>query len=169
MDKFYAKGLLEESVSLEIQEQITKEMLQLINAQKMKTPHFTKSEQIAIKIKKQLFLHMDADINTSSLAKKHNISERSLQNAFKSLYDITPTQFIRLLKLNHVHHELIEKNSETTSVIRIAQKWGFKHMGKFSQHYKALFGQNPSITLKTSNQVINEMHEECAQRQEEMT
>ena len=169
INRFSNKNFLEHEVSMNIEHEITKAMLRLTYEQEKNIPHFTKSERIAIRIKKQLFLHMDANVSISSLAKEYNISERSLQNSFRSLYDITPVQFIRLLKLNHVHHELIEKNAKDSSVIRTAQKWGFKHMGKFSQHYKVLFGQNPSTTLKSSNQMINDMHKECVQRQEEMT
>lgn len=162
------KRPLENSLSLEIEKQVIDAMLTLTNDQEAKIPQFTPSEKRAITIKQQLFRHMDANVNISALAKKHNISERSLQNAFKSLYDITPTKFIRLLKLNHVHHELTEKSSKETSVIRVAQKWGFEHMGKFSAYYTELFGENPSLTLKNKNLTVSQMNKACVQRKEEL-
>jgi len=168
INKFCEKSPLETKISTDIQNQVTQAMIELTSSQKAMTPSFTQSEQIAIKIKKELFAHMDANISTASLSKTHNISQRSLQNAFKSLYDLTPTQFIRLLKLNHVHHELVQKNAKGTSVIRVAQKWGFKHMGKFSAYYTELFKENPSVTLKTDEALVNEMNEACVQRQEEI-
>ena len=111
---------------------------------------------------------MDAPINIASLAIKHQISEKSLQNAFKSLFGFTPKLFFRLTKLNLIHHELIHSNSKETSVIRVANKWGFKHMGNFSKQYTELFEENPSITLKTVNPMIDEINEQCVQRKEEI-
>lgn len=168
IDVFADRKIIEEHISIKIEKLITESMLQLISEQEVCTPHFTKSEKIVLNIKKQLFSHMDGKMSISSLAKEYNISEKSLQNAFRSLYDITPVQFIRLLKLNHVHHELVQNRSVTTSVSRAAQKWGFTHMGKFSRYYTDLFGENPSSTLKKINPEMKEMSEKCVQRQEEM-
>ena len=168
IDVFADRKIIEEHISIKIEKLVTEAMLHLIAEQEISTPRFTKSEKIVLNIKKQLFTHMDGKISISSLAKKYNISEKSLQNAFRSLYDITPVQFIRLLKLNHVHHELVQNRSVSTSVSRVAQKWGFSHMGKFSKHYTELFGENPSVTLKKINPEIKEMSEKCVQRQEEM-
>ncbi len=160
--------LLDTQTSLQIEEKITKAMLQLLASQEASTPHFTKSEKIALKIKKQLFKHMDHKMTVASLAESHNISIKSLQNAFKSLFGITPNHFMRLLKLNLVHHELVQSTPAQTTVQRVAQKWGFAHMGNFSRYYKDLFGEYPSVTLKTIIPSIDGMKQHCVERQEEM-
>ncbi len=51
--------------------------------------------------------------------------------------------------------------------MRVAQKWGFRHMGKFSKYYTELFGENPSVTLKTKP-IIDGMNEHCVERKEEI-
>lgn len=169
IDEFAEDSPLGEQTSMQIEKQVTEAMLQLISEQKVSTPRFTKSEKIVIAIKKQLFSHMDGKMRMATLAKEHNISEKSLQNAFRSLYDLKPVQFIRLLKLNHIHHELIQSKPKETSVLRVAQKWGFAHMGRFSKYYTELFGEYPSVTLKNRNPMISEMSEHCVERKEEMT
>jgi len=115
IDKFSDDSPLDVQISIQIEKQITKAMLQTINKQDVNTPHFTKSEKITLSIKKQLFFHMDGKMNIASLAKEHNISEKSLQNGFRSLYDLTPARFIRLLKLNLVHNELLQSKFKETS------------------------------------------------------
>ena len=90
---------------------------------------------------------MDGKVSISSLSKQHAVSEKTLQNSFKSLFGFTPKLFLRQLKLNLVHHDLVNSSSSYTTVSRIAQKWGFTHMGRFSQYYTILFGENPSVTL----------------------
>jgi hypothetical protein len=52
--------------------------------------------------------------------------------------------------------------------MRVAQKWGFSHMGRFSKYYTDLFGENPSSTLKISIPQIDGMKVHCVERQEEM-
>jgi len=50
------------------------------------------------------------------------------------------------MKLNHVYHSLKYKNDKKESVIKIAHKWGFTHMGHFSSYYKKLFEETPTQT-----------------------
>ena len=159
---------LDTQTSMEIEKQITEAMLKLLDVQEAQTPYFTKSEKIALEIKQKLFKHMDGKMNINSLAKDYTITTKSLQNAFRSLFDLTPNQFTRLLKLNLVHHELTHSNATNTSVMRIAQKWGFAHMGRFSKYYTELFGENPSITLKNINPLVDGMHTHCVERKEEI-
>jgi len=168
MNRFSEIPTLDSKTSLKIEADITETMLQLLNTQEAQIPHFTKSEKIALEIKQKLFKHMDGKMTISSLAKNYTISTKSLQNAFRSLFDITPNVFARLLKLNLVHHELIYSSSSDTSVQSIAQKWGFAHMGRFSKYYKELFRETPSHTLKTAIPVIDGMNIHCVERQEEM-
>ena len=168
IDEYGEYLLLNTQTSKQIESRITQTILQMLEEQEDHTPHFTKSEKTVLKIKRKLFKHMDGKMNITSLAKEYMITEKSLQNAFRSLYDLTPNQFIRLLKLNLVHHELIQSNHTLTTVQQVAQKWGFAHMGRFSKYYTELFGNNPSITLKTINPTIDGMSVHCVERKEEL-
>ena len=168
IDTFADNETLDTETSIHLETQVTEAILQLIETQEAQTPHFTKSEKIALEIKQKLFKHMDGKLSIESLAKEYTISSKSLQNAFRSLFDLTPNQFTRLLKLNLVHHELIQSKSTDTLVMRVAQKWGFAHMGRFSKYYTDLFGENPSATLKISMPQIDGMKIHCVERKEEM-
>ena len=111
---------------------------------------------------------MDGKINIASLSEQHQVSQQTLQNSFKSLFGFTPQRFLRLLKLNLVHHDLREASTEKDSVSKVALKWGFMHMGRFSRYYTELFGENPSVTLKTYYFKENSMTSECTMRKEEI-
>ena len=166
--EFTQNSPLDTQTSIQIEKQITEAMLQLLDEQEAQTPRFTKSEKIALEIKQKLFKHMDGKLTIASFAKEYTISAKSLQNAFRSLFDLTPNQFMRLLKLNLVHHELIQSKSSQTSVLKVAQKWGFAHMGRFSKFYTELFLENPSVTLKTDTPLPDGMKEHCVERKEEI-
>ena len=168
LDTYSEREALTLQTSMGVEAQIVDAMMHILDEQEANNPHFTKSEKIALNIRKAFFNHMDAPIDIAALSEKHHISEKSLQNAFKSLFGFTPKLFFRLTKLNLVHHELIKSNSKDISVMRVAQKWGFRHMGKFSKYYTELFGENPSVTLKTVNPMMDGMSEHCVQRKEEI-
>jgi len=163
-----SSSLLDAQTSIQIEKKITEVMLKLLDVQEAQIPHFTKSEKIALKIKKKLSKHMDHTMRVEDLAKQYTISVKSLQNAFKSLFDLRPSEFMRLLKLNIVHHELIKSKSSQTTVLKVAQKWGFSHMGRFSKFYTELYGENPSVTLKNISPLLDGMSTHCVERKEEI-
>jgi AraC-like DNA-binding protein len=110
-------------------------------------PKLTKGEKIALEIRDRVYHHIEPDITIKKFAESYGVTEQTLQNAFKSLFNMTPHKFLRNLKLNHVRRELLQVSSKDTTVVKIANRWGFTHMGHFSGYYTRLFGENPSVTL----------------------
>jgi transcriptional regulator GlxA family with amidase domain len=41
-----------------------------------------------------------------------------------------------------------------TSVTEVATRWGFSHLGRFSQIYKEKYGQSPSKTLQNGASIV---------------
>jgi AraC-like DNA-binding protein len=140
----------------------------LLDTQDLKISKLTKGEKVALAIRDQVYAHMDGKVNIASLARQHNVSEGTLQNSFKSLFGFTPKNFLRQMKLNLVYRDLKEADIEYETVSNVARRWGFMHMGHFSNYYTELFGENPSQTLKTPYLPENSMSGECVERQEEM-
>jgi len=157
------------NVLKDAEEQISDLLKKLLTQQ---TPIFrklTKGEKKALEIRDQVYEHMDAKIDIDHLVKQHQISHKTLQNSFKSLFGFTPGHFLLQLKLNLVYNELLKSDPKQTTVSQTAQKWGFMHMGHFSGYYSKLFGELPSHTLQTEyleNMPIIEKG--CVSRQEEM-
>lgn len=133
-----------------------------------RAPQLTKGEETALAIRDQVYHHMDGKVNIESFAKQYKVSVQTLENAFKSLFGFTPKKFLQLLKLNLVHHDLQNADPKTCTVSKMALKWGFHHMGRFSQAYTKLFGENPSKTLKSLEYIRGNMISTCTSRQEEM-
>ncbi len=154
---------------LNVMEDEILEMLQsLFTTQVLETPRLTKGEHISFDILEKVYGHMDGKINIKTLAQEYAVSGHTLQTSFKALFGFTPKRFFRLLKLNHVYYDLKNADAQSSSVSKIAQKWGFTHMGRFSLYYKELFGENPSVTLKRALKKTENMTSECASRKEEM-
>jgi AraC-like DNA-binding protein len=150
------------------EEEILKVIMKLLSEQTPGKAKLTDGEKTALEIRDQVFHHMDGNISISSLSKQYKVSEQTLQNSFKSLFGFTPKLFLRLLKLNIVRQELQKNDPEQNTVSKVALKWGFRHMGRFSAYYADLFGEKPSQTLKNAQAEEKGLTEACVSRQEEI-
>ena len=109
--------------------------------------HLTEGEKTALEIRTFLLNSLEETMTIKSIVEQFEISDKTLQNSFMSLFGITPKHFINLLKLNRAHEDLLYTDLKTTNVSDIATKWGFSHFGRFAKDYKDLFGVLPSETL----------------------
>lgn len=75
------------------------------------------------------------------------VSGRRLQQGFREQMGMSPTVYLRVVRLERVHRDLV---AGTGSVTDIALRWGFTHLGRFADAYRERFGQAPSETLRTN-------------------
>jgi AraC family ethanolamine operon transcriptional activator len=85
-------------------------------------------------------------LDLQSMAKATSLSPRTLQRMFRAEYGLCPQEWMRVERLNRVREELM-RPSDCGSVTETATRWGFFHLGRFSQYYRNLFGEKPSDTL----------------------
>jgi AraC-like DNA-binding protein len=92
--------------------------------------------------------HAGEDIGTADIAEAARIRPRALQQAFRQYRDTTPMTYLRRVRLDHAHRELLAADpSRGDTVSAIAARWGFAHAGRFSIAYHAVYGCLPSHTL----------------------
>lgn len=88
------------------------------------------------------------DICVDELARLAHMSLRSLYLLFERCAGTTPKNYIRRRKLEHVHAALTDPSRPVQNITGVALDYGFTHLGRFSEHYKAAFGVLPSDSLK---------------------
>lgn len=81
------------------------------------------------------------------LAQVAGASARSLQEAFQRHLQITPLEYVRRTRLDRTRRDLLDADPSATSVTDVAARWGFFHLGRFSQVYRSTFHELPSQTL----------------------
>ncbi|MGB8198558.1 MAG: helix-turn-helix transcriptional regulator [Pseudonocardiaceae bacterium] len=92
--------------------------------------------------------HAGEDIGIAEIAEAARIGPRALQRAFRQYRDTTPMEYLRRVRLDHAHRELLVADpSRGDTVSAIAARWGFAHAGRFSMAYHAVYGCFPSQTL----------------------
>jgi AraC family ethanolamine operon transcriptional activator len=87
-------------------------------------------------------------VTVSDLCKVCNVSQRTLEYAFRERYELTPKEYTLIYRLNSVRKLLRIADPDKEKVSTIAQLNGFWHMGQFSSSYKKLFAELPSETLR---------------------
>lgn len=95
------------------------------------------------------FIHRFADqeLDASDLVMISGTSKSTLYREFQQALHMSPMDYLKNYRLEQIHHALLQNNANI-SISRLAYDWGFRHLGRFSQEYKAKYGVLPSETLK---------------------
>lgn len=88
--------------------------------------------------------HPEDEITTADLAAVAALSPRALQAGFRDLVGVSPTAYLRGVRLDRVHLELASGGSVTD----VATRWGFFHLSRFAEQYRKRFGVLPSETAR---------------------
>lgn len=77
-------------------------------------------------------------------------SVRSLQAAFSEHLGLTPTEYLRHVRLARAHQDLVAAvPGDGQSVADIAYRWGFGHVPRFAAAYRERYGRPPSQDLRS--------------------
>lgn len=91
----------------------------------------------------------EPSIALAKLAKRSGYSLRALELIFRRSVGMTPGRWFMNIRLNGAMRDLLVPEPACT-VSDIATKWGFRHMSRFAQQYRTMFGELPSETLGRS-------------------
>lgn len=90
-----------------------------------------------------------APLTVVDLCKQFGVSRRALQYAFQEQTGLNIVLFLRNARLNAVRREIRRSGGSTAeSTADVAARWGFWHQSRFSEYYRALFGELPSETRR---------------------
>ena len=84
-------------------------------------------------------------VRITELAKAAGVSVRALQIGFQKHHGCTPAEFLRDRRLGEARRRLVEGGPDV-SVAAVAKQCGFAHLGRFSAHFRARFGELPTAT-----------------------
>ncbi|WP_153108726.1 helix-turn-helix domain-containing protein [Propionivibrio limicola] len=105
--------------------------------------------QTVRRIREYITENADAGVNVPELCRQFHMSRRTLQYSFEEVTGLSPTAYIRNIRLNGARRELRRLQRGDRSVSEIALDGGFSHFGQFSQDYRQLFAELPSATLRS--------------------
>lgn len=95
-----------------------------------------------------LLEHATEPISVEDVAEAAGLSIRGLQEAFRRHHGVTPTTYLRRIRLLLARERL--ESGEAESVGDVARAVGFGHLGRFANSYRAEFGELPRETWSAS-------------------
>jgi AraC family transcriptional regulator, ethanolamine operon transcriptional activator len=90
--------------------------------------------------------NLQDDIGIPEICAAACASRRSLQYCFEEFMRTTPQAYLRALRLNEARRSL--KARADRPIASLANDLGFSSSSHFTRHYKAMFDELPSDTLK---------------------
>ena len=91
--------------------------------------------------------HAHQDITVADIACAARVTVRAVQLAFRRHLDTTPTAYLRRVRLDRAHHDLMTADPTRTSVTAVAYRWGFPSSSRFAASYRQAYGSSPRRTL----------------------
>ena len=86
--------------------------------------------------------------SVGDLAAIAGVGVRVLQEAFRQHVGMSPLAYLKRLRLDGVHADLVRADPWQVNVSEVAYRWGFTHLGRFAGAYRVRYGESPSQTLK---------------------
>jgi AraC-like DNA-binding protein len=91
--------------------------------------------------------HPEQPISVTDVAAAAYVTVRAVQLAFRRHLDTTPTAYLRRVRLDRAHQDLLTADPTRTTVTAVAARWGFSHASHFATAYRDLYGRSPGDTL----------------------
>ncbi|MFI6874774.1 AraC family transcriptional regulator [Streptomyces sp. NPDC050400] len=92
--------------------------------------------------------HAHEDISVADIAAAVHVSIRTLQYVFRRYLDVSPTGYLRRVRLAHAHADLVATDPTSgVTVAEIATLWGFLQPARFAVAYRTAYGCPPLETL----------------------
>jgi transcriptional regulator GlxA family with amidase domain len=86
----------------------------------------------------------ERDLTPSDIAAAAGIGARGLQAAFLRHRDSTPTAYVRRVRLDRAHRELVETDpADRDTVPAVAARWGFPGVSAFVSAHQQVYGRPP--------------------------
>lgn len=103
-------------------------------------------QRVVSRAEEALAASINEPIYVQDLCIAAGVSERTLRNAFQSLYHVSPIRLLHLRRLHQVRAAL--RSDAQASVTQVALRFGFVNLGRFAVDYRQLFGESPSHTRR---------------------
>ncbi len=90
--------------------------------------------------------HCGEVLRLPDIAMALGLAERTLRDGFQQFRGVSPTRYLRQIRLDKAH-KILREATVGVHVSDVAMDCGFMHLGRFSIEYKKRFGESPSDTL----------------------
>jgi AraC family ethanolamine operon transcriptional activator len=105
-----------------------------------KAGSFQRRQRIVSNVRDYVLSHLDQAITVPHMCEQAHVSRRTLQYCFEDVVGMSPTQYLRRVRLNGVRRQLRYPQCGKEAIGSVASNWGFDNFSQFSSDYRKLFG-----------------------------
>lgn len=105
-----------------------------------KAGSFQRRQRIVAGVREHVLSHLDLAITVPQMCEQAHVSRRTLQYCFEDIVGMSPTQYLRRVRLNGVRRQLRYPQLGKEAIGSVAADWGFDNFSQFSSDYRKLFG-----------------------------
>lgn len=96
-----------------------------------------------LRVSKYLERHLtDLDLNAESVAAAHNVSVRTLYNAWSAVSEVPLSQWIIAARLEGARAQL-SRDTPAVTIASVARRWGFSDATHFARRFRSAYGLSP--------------------------
>jgi AraC family transcriptional regulator, ethanolamine operon transcriptional activator len=95
--------------------------------------------------------HLTDPIRLSDLCAHTHLQARSLEYGFRETLGLSPVSYVKVLRLNEVHRQLLSNTHGPRSISELALDAGFWHLSQFAADYRKFFLETPSATRQRAS------------------
>jgi AraC-like DNA-binding protein/anti-anti-sigma regulatory factor len=88
------------------------------------------------------------DISVADIAAAAFVTVRAVQLAFRAHLGTTPLTYLRQVRLERAHLQLLNAGPDRTTITAVAADWRFSNASRFTAYYRAAYGVPPALTLR---------------------
>ena len=103
---------------------------------------------IIVRFEKFLLANRHWPVSYVNICATVGVSERTLRAHCQELLGVRPMLYVRLRRMRMARAALLRADPAVTTVTRVAARFGFSELGRFSVEYRKMFGEPPSTTLQ---------------------
>ena len=120
-------------------------------------PARSKGRDVARRARAFIDGHYREPIRMKDLCHETGLSIRTVQRCFRQYFGVTVTSYLKAVRLDAAHCDLVTANPSRDTVTRIALRNGCSHLGRFSSEFRERFGQLPRETLRSEPSAFGQL------------
>ncbi len=109
---------------------------------------FQRRQRIVASVRDHVLSHLEQAITVPQMCEQAHVSRRTLQYCFEDIVGMSPTQYLRRVRLNGVRRQLRYPQCGKEAIGAVASNWGFDNFSQFSSDYRKLFGACASQAVR---------------------
>jgi transcriptional regulator GlxA family with amidase domain len=92
--------------------------------------------------------HLSRPLHMPELCQLIGVTDRTLRSCCAEFLGISPSRYVLLRRLRKVRIALRDADPDFANVVELAHRCGFTELDRFAGAYRAIFGEDPSVTLR---------------------